>query len=209
MDNKIMYGIGGVAVIGIIAYLYNKKKKDDALKLATTATPPPSTETIIDMGGMSPTLLEDSMVVMPDGSIVDGSVIAVETNPTSMVAVDPIKVPVNMMATSPVSFTDPKNMTMASSSTAKFDGGFANAIGTTTTTTQKLSGCGAGGKCPTCYRCKGGTCYPAYQVIIQGQSTPTLADFNNCMGLYGTAKFDGGFNYADGYGCSVDPVLGV
>ena len=129
MDKKTQYIVGGVAVIGIIAYLYNKKKKDDALKIATTATPPPSMETIIDMGGMNPTLLEDSMVVMPDGSIVDGSVIAVETNPTSMVAVDPIKVPVNMMATSPVSYIDPKNMTMATSAPARFDGGYANAVG--------------------------------------------------------------------------------
>lgn len=84
------------------------------------------------------------------------------------------------------------------SRTKQMSNNFANAIGTTTTTTQKLSGCGAGGKCPTCYRCKGGTCYPAYQVVIQGQSTPTLADFNNCMGLYGTAKFDGGFANAIG-----------
>ena len=84
------------------------------------------------------------------------------------------------------------------SRTKQMSNNFANAIGTTTTTTQKLSGCGAGGKCPTCYRCKGGTCYPAHQVVIQGQSTPTLADFNNCMGLYGTAKFDGGFANAGG-----------
>jgi hypothetical protein len=83
---------------------------------------------------------------------------------------------------------------------------FANAIGSTTTTTQKLSGCGAGGKCPTCYRCKGGTCYPANQVIIQGQSTPTLADFNNCMGLYGTSKFDGGFANAIGTPTKFNPV---
>jgi hypothetical protein len=207
MNKKIIYGIGGVAVIGIIAYLYNKKKKDDALKITTMATPPSSMETIVDMGGMSPTLLEDSMVVMPDGSIVDGSLIAVENNPSSMTMTDPTRVPTNQMVTSPVSFTDPKNMTMVSSAPAKFDGGFANAIGTTTM--QKLQGCGAGGKCPTCYRCKGGTCYPAHQVVIQGQSTPTLADFNNCMGIYGTAKFDGGFDYADGYGCSLDPVLGM
>jgi hypothetical protein len=84
------------------------------------------------------------------------------------------------------------------SRTKQMSNNFANAIGTTNTTTQKLSGCGAGGKCPTCYRCKGGTCYPAHQVVIQGQPTPTLADFNNCMGLYGTAKFDGGFANAVG-----------
>lgn len=134
-----MYGIGGVAVIGIIAYLYNKKKKDDALKMATTATPPPSMETIIDMGGMNPTLLEDSMVVMPDGSIVDGSLIAVETNPTSMVAVDPTRVPVE---TNPFTINEPIKIPpvydlidskfqaeLLSTAPARFDGGFANAGG--------------------------------------------------------------------------------
>jgi hypothetical protein len=40
MDKKIQYAIGGVAVIGIIAYLYNKKKKDDALKMATSVSQP-------------------------------------------------------------------------------------------------------------------------------------------------------------------------
>lgn len=185
MDKKIVYGIGAVAVIGIIAYLYNKKKKDDALKMATTATPPPSMETIIDMGGMSPTLLEDSMVVMPDGSVVDGSVIAVETNPTSMVSVDPTKVPVNMMATSPVSFTDPKNMTMASSSPAKFDGGFANAVGGIK-------------ECEYVNEIVGYTFYG--QPIIKRKLVCKTTS---------TAKFDGGFDYADGYGCSLDPVLGV
>ena len=121
MDKKIIYGIGGVAVIGIIAYLYNKKKKYDALKITTMATPPSSMETIVDMGGMSPTLLEDSMVVMPDGSIVDGSVIAVATNPSSMSMTDPTRVP-----------SDPNIVaTMSSTSSAKFDGGFeyANGLG--------------------------------------------------------------------------------
>jgi hypothetical protein len=124
MDNKIKYAIGGVAVIGIIAYLYNKKKKDDALKMASMATPPSSMETIVDMGGMSdmsPTLLEDSMVVLPDGSIVDGSVIAVATNPSSMSMTDPTRVP-----------SDPNIVaTMSSTSSAKFDGGFeyANGLG--------------------------------------------------------------------------------
>jgi hypothetical protein len=124
MDNKIKYAIGGVALIGIIAYLYNKKKKDDALKMASMATPPSSMETIVDMGGMSdmsPTLLEDSMVVMPDGSIVDGSVIAVATNPSSMSMTDPTRVP-----------SDPNIVaTMSSTSSAKFDGGFeyANGLG--------------------------------------------------------------------------------
>jgi uncharacterized membrane protein YebE (DUF533 family) len=40
MDKKIIYAIGGVAVIGIIAYLYNKKKADDATKITTTAEAP-------------------------------------------------------------------------------------------------------------------------------------------------------------------------
>jgi hypothetical protein len=129
MDKKIIYGIGGVAVIGIIAYLYNKKKKDDALKMASMATPPSSMETIVDMGGMSPTLLDEGMVVMPDGSIVDGSLIAVETNPTSMTMsmTNPTRVPTT---TSTVTFTDPKNVaTMSSASSAKFDGGFDYADG--------------------------------------------------------------------------------
>ena len=138
MDKKIIYGIGGVAVIGIIAYLYNKKKKDDALKMTSMATPPSSMETIVDMGGMSPTLLEDSMVVMPDGSIVDGSVIAVETNPSTITMTDPIRVPIEQMVTSPI---DPIKEANVSTSTG--------------------------------------------------------------------IKFDGGFDYADGYGCLVDPTLGI
>lgn len=186
MDKKIIYGIGGVAVIGIIAYLYNKKKKDDALKLATTATPPPSMETIIDMGGMSPTLLEDSMVVMPDGSIVDGSVIAVETNPTSMVAVDPTKVPVDMMATSPTSSIDPsKIVTTTTSAPARFDGGFANAIGSSKDCMYVNEIVGY---------------YPSGHPIVQKKLVCKTST---------SAKFDGGFTYADGYGCGVDPVLGM
>lgn len=186
MDKKIMYGIGGVAVIGIIAYLYNKKKKDDALKMATTATTSPSMETIIDMGGMSPTLLEDSMVVMPDGSIVDGSVIAVETNPTSMVAVDPTRFPVDMIATtSPISLTDPKNMTMATSAPARFDGGFANAIGSSKDCMYVNEIVGY---------------YPSGHPIVQKKLVCKTST---------SAKFDGGFTYADGYVCGVDPVLGM
>jgi hypothetical protein len=130
MDKKIIYGIGGVAVIGIIAYLYNKKKKDDALKITTMADAPVvNSEPIITTEDMTPTLLEDSMVVMPDGSIVDGSLIAVETNPSSMTMTDPTRVPTNQMATSPITFTDPKNMTTATSAPARFDGGFDYADG--------------------------------------------------------------------------------
>ncbi len=181
-----MYGIGGVAVIGIIAYLYNKKKKDDALKMATTATPPPSMETIIDMGGMTPTLLDEGMVVMPDGSIVDGSLIAVETNPTSMMANEPTRVPVDMMATtSPISFTDPKNMTTATSAPARFDGGFANAVG-------GLKEC----------------VYVNEIVGYTSTGNPIVQKKLVCK-TTSSAKFDGGFDYADGYGCSLDPVLGM
>ncbi len=182
-----MYGIGGVAVIGIIAYLYNKKKKDDALKMATTATPPPSMETIIDMGGMNPTLLDEGMVVMPDGSVVDGSLIAVETNPTSMVEVDPTRVPVDMMATtSPISLIDSKNVTtMSSTSPARFDGGFANAVGGIK-------------ECEYVNEIVGYTFYG--QPIIKRKLVCKTTS---------SAKFDGGFDYADGYGCSLDPVLGM
>jgi hypothetical protein len=184
MDKKIIYGIGGVAVIGIIAYLYNKKKKDDALKITTMATPPSSMETIVDMGGMTPTLLEDSMVVMPDGSIVDGSVIALETNPTSIVYIDPIKVTDEPIRTSPVSYIDPKNMTTAISAPARFDSGFANAIGSATLSKE-------------CYYVNEITgYYPSGHPIVQKKLVCKTA----------TAKFDGGFQYADGFG--VDPVLG-
>jgi hypothetical protein len=66
--------------------------------------------------------------------------------------------------------------------------GFLNVTGKTTTATpQKLSGCygTTATKCPTCYRCSGGTCYPAYQVVIPGQPSVSEADFNNCVRLYG------------------------
>ena len=38
MDKKTQYIIGGVAIIGIIAYLYNKKKTDEATKNATSVS---------------------------------------------------------------------------------------------------------------------------------------------------------------------------
>jgi len=146
MDKKIIYGIGGVAVIGIIAYLYNKKKKDDALKMASMADAPVvNSEPIITTEDMTPTLLDEGMVVMPDGSIVDGSIIAIDTNPSSMSMTDPTRVPVSSVTTmSPISLTDPKNVS----------------------------------------------------------STPSTSSGSS-------SKFDGGFNYADGYGCSLDPVLGI
>ncbi len=143
MDKKIQYAIGGVAVIGIIAYLYNKKKKDDDLKMATMADAPvDNSEPIITTEDMTPTLLDEGMVVMPDGSIVDGSIIAIDTNPSSMSMTDPTRVPVSSMV-SPISLTDPKNVS----------------------------------------------------------STPSTSSGSS-------SKFDGGFDYADGYGCSLDPILG-
>jgi hypothetical protein len=68
------------------------------------------------------------MVVMPDGSIVDGSLIAVETNPFSMTNT-PIRFPNEQMLTSPFDFI--KDVNVATFHSANFDGGFeyANGLG--------------------------------------------------------------------------------
>jgi hypothetical protein len=207
MDKKIIYGIGGVAVIGIIAYLYNKKKKDEATKITTMADAPVVNSEIInsmvvetmanpDTGLINPPVFDEpnpivdtNVIINPDGTWVDTSLVSISTNPntsTTPSTTAPTRVPTNQTATSPITFTDPKNMTTATSAPARFDGGFANAIGSTSLSKD-------------CYYVNEITgYYPSGHPIVQKKLVCKTA----------TAKFDGGFDYADGYGCSVDPTLG-
>ena len=209
MEKKVIYGLGAVALVGVAYYVYSKKQ-DSTKKLGAADSVAPITQFGYNpnmdlspytgvpniqtpLGEVAPILgnSQTGFYSPAPGTTQDGKFTPTSSTENVTEFVDPmIKLPIG---SSPV-------LTRAS-----FDGefsyadgrfgkqgrvglsGFLNVTGTTPTT-QKLSGCGAGGKCPACYRCKGGTCYPAYQVVGVGQPAVTLADFNNCMGLYGTSK---------------------
>lgn len=123
MDKKTQYIVGGVAVIGIIAYLYNQKKKSDALKSTFEALPPDSAvgnDLIVpNFGDITPVGMEN-IIINPDGSVVDASVISLMTSPSvSNVTSSPSK-----ETTSPTSTTS-----VSSSAPSRFDGGFEYATG--------------------------------------------------------------------------------
>jgi hypothetical protein len=122
MDKKIQYAIGGVAIIGIIAYLYNKKKADDATKITTTAEAPTT-----NTGLITPPVVDEpnpiiatNVIINPDGTLVDTSLVSISTSP-------------NVADTTSKDILDTgavKPSTTTSSTTAvKFDGGFEYADG--------------------------------------------------------------------------------
>jgi len=235
MDKKIIYGIGGVALVGIAYYLYNKSKTD-ATKIGAADLGAPDTSTpILDLTyNGAPNLVAPSGEVAPilgnsqtgfyspaPGTTQDGKFTPTPSTENVTAFVDPsigsgnmsnitLTRPSTPSTADATTFVDPMIKTPISSSPvltrASFDGGFSYADGglkrtkkgklngflnvtgkTTTATPQKLSGCygTTATKCPTCYRCSGGTCYPAYQVVIPGQPSVSEADFNNCVRLYG------------------------
>jgi hypothetical protein len=120
MDKKIIYGIGGVAVIGIIAYLYNKKKADDATKITTTAEAPTTDTDLITppvVDEPNP-IIDTNVIINPDGTLVDTSLISISTSPNTS------------SNTTTSSATPSKDIiAMTSTPTRAFDGGFDYFLG--------------------------------------------------------------------------------
>ncbi len=130
MKKNTQYIIGGVAVIGIIAYLYNQKKKSDALKSTFEALPPDSAvgnDLIVPNFGDTTPVGVDNLIINPDGSVVDASVISLMTSPSvSNVTTSPSK-----ETTSPTNTTTTSTPSKVAiiSAPARFDGGFEYATG--------------------------------------------------------------------------------
>jgi hypothetical protein len=133
MDKKIIYGIGGVAVIGIIAYLYNKKKADDATKITTTAEAPTT-----DTGLITPPVVDEpnpiidtNVIINPDGTWVDTSLISISTSPnTSSNTTTPSRDGTTSISSPTSSATPSKDIiAMTSTPTRAFDGGFDYFLG--------------------------------------------------------------------------------
>lgn len=120
MDKKIIYAIGGVAVIGIIAYLYNKKKTDDATKITTTAEAPTTDTDLITppvVDEPNP-FIDTNVIINPDGTLVDTSLISISTSPNTS------------SNTTTSSATPSKDIiAMTSTPTRAFDGGFDYFLG--------------------------------------------------------------------------------
>ena len=155
MDKKTQYIIGGVAIIGIIAYLYNKKKTDEATKITNSADAPLSNSEIInsmvvetmvnpDTGLITPPVVDEpnpivdtNVIINPDGTWVDTSLVSITTNPntsTSSSTTTPSKV--GSTTTTTTSSSTPSKVTSSSVSpttstttAVRFDGGFQYADG--------------------------------------------------------------------------------
>jgi hypothetical protein len=133
MDKKIIYAIGGVAVIGIIAYLYNKKKTDDATKITTTAEAPTTDTDLITppvVDEPNP-IIDTNVIINPDGTLVDTSLISISTSPnTSSNTTTPSRGGTTSISSPTSSATPSKDIiAMTSTPTRAFDGGFDYFLG--------------------------------------------------------------------------------